>query len=151
MGVGKKGEELAKELFLANYNCAQSTLAGILSSRNREYKDRIKLAGAFGAGIAQQGLTCGAVTGALMAFGLLVPPGDDLATWKKQVADLSKEYIKEFKDRFKALDCSVLAGCDMTDAAVRKSFHDGGGRDRICTPMVMAGTAIALEVMRRHR
>lgn len=151
MGVGKKGEELAKELFQANYNCAQSTLAGILSAKGREYKDRIRLAGAFGAGIAQQGLTCGAVTGGLMAFGLLVPLGEDMGAWKKQFADLSKEYIREFKDRFGALDCSKLAGCDMSDAAVRKTFHDSGGRDRICTPMVMAGTEIALEILRRRR
>lgn len=151
MPIENKGKELGKDLFLANYNCAQSTLAGILSEFNRGYEQRIELAGAFGAGIAQQGLMCGAITGALMAFGVLIPMGDDIGAWKKEVADISKEYMKEFEGRFGNLNCSELAGCDMRDATNRKVFHDEGGRDRICTPMVMAGVEIAAEVLRKHR
>jgi C_GCAxxG_C_C family probable redox protein len=147
----KKGPELSHELFMANYNCAQSTLAGILSSKNREYGSRMKLAGAFGAGIAQQGLMCGAVTGALMAFGDLIPMEGDIVSWKKEVADVSKAYIKLFQERFGELNCSILASCDMSDAVERKVFHDNGGRDRICVPMVIAGTEMALELIRSRK
>lgn len=145
-----KGPELARELFLANYNCAQATLGGVLCGMGRSYKERIKSAGAFGAGIAQQGLTCGAVTGALMAFGLLIPQTGSIGAWKQEVADISKEFIKAFEDKFGKLDCNCLAGCDMTDAAVRKTFHDEGGRDRICTPMVEWGAGKAIELLRRR-
>ncbi|HOG53632.1 MAG TPA: C-GCAxxG-C-C family (seleno)protein, partial [Bacillota bacterium] len=79
---------MGRELFLANYNCAQSTLAGVLSEFNRAYEQRIRLAGAFGAGIAQQGLMCGAVTGALMAFGVMVPMGSDIGRWKQEQTPL---------------------------------------------------------------
>ena len=151
MPAEKKGKDLGRELFLANYNCAQSTLAGILSEFNRGYKERVKLAGAFGAGIAQQGLMCGAVTGALMAIGVMVPMGSDIGKWNQEVADISKDYIREFEKRFGHLNCSELAGCDMRDASNRKVFHDEGGRDRICTPMVMEGVELASEIIRKRR
>ena len=144
---GKMGPELAEELFLANYNCAQSTLAGILSAKGRSYEDRIRMAGAFGAGIAQTGGMCGAITGALMAFGYLTPMRGDIGAWKAEVAKVSKEYMARFASEFSDTTCNALSGCDMTVAANRKQFHDGGGRDRICTPMVKRGVEIALEIL----
>ncbi len=147
---GKIGPELAEELFLANYNCAQSTLAGILSARGRPYKERIRIAGAFGAGIAQTGGMCGAITGALMAFGYLIPMKGDIGAWKAEVAEVSKEYIARFASEFSDTACNDLSGCDMTVAANRKQFHDEGGRDRICTPMVKKGVEIALAMLGRR-
>lgn len=144
---GKIGPELAEELFLANYNCAQSTLAGILSAKGRAYEDRIRIAGAFGAGIAQTGGMCGAITGALMAFGYLIPMKGDIGAWKAEVAKTSKAYIARFESEFSGMTCNTLSGCDMTVAANRKQFHDEGGRDRICTPMVRKGVEIALELL----
>lgn len=147
----KTGPGLAEELFLANYNCAQSTLAGILSAKGRSYEDRMRLACAFGAGIAQTGKLCGAVTGALMAFGYLIPQKGDIGAWKAEVAKVSRDYIARFASEFSETECSALAGCDMTVAANRKQFHDGGGRDRICTPMVRRGVEIALEMLESRR
>lgn len=148
---GNSGAQLAEELFLANYNCAQSTLAGILSANGRSYKERIRLAGAFGAGIAQTGGMCGAITGALMAFGYLIPQKGDIGSWKAEVAKVSKEYMARFASEFTDTNCSALSGCDMTVAANRKAFHDGGGRDRVCTPMVKRGVEIALELLGSRR
>lgn len=147
----KRGPELAEQMFLANYNCAQSTLAGVLSAKGRAYEDRVRLAGAFGAGIAQTGGMCGAITGVLMAFGLLIQQKEDIGAWKAEVADISKEYIRRFSSEFSETNCSALAGCDMTVAANRKAFHDEGGRDRICTPMVKIGVEIALEILKTRK
>lgn len=146
-----KGPELAGELFNANYNCAQSTLAGILSAKGMSYEDRIRLAGAFGAGIAQTGGMCGALTGALMAFGLLIRPGEDIAAWKAEVAGVSREHIRNFECRYGDTSCSALAGCDMSDASSRQSFHDDGGRERVCAPMVKGSVEMALGLLKGRR
>lgn len=145
------GPILAEELFLANYNCAQSTLAGILSARGRAYEDRIRLAGAFGAGIAQTGGLCGALTGAFMAFGLLIPMKGDIGAWKAEVASVSKEFMARYKSQFGETTCSRLAGCDMTSESNRKLFHDEGGRDRICTPMVKRSVEMALSLLEERK
>jgi len=146
-----KGPRLAEELFLANYNCAQSTLAGILSAKGRAYADRIELAGAFGGGIAQTGGLCGALTGAFMAFGVLIPMKDDIGAWKAEVASVSKEFMARFAKQFADTACSQLAGCDMTLGSNRKVFHDEGGRDRICTPMVKKSVEMALLLLKERK
>jgi len=146
-----RGSKLAEELFLANYNCAQSTLAGILSAKGRAYADKMLLAGAFGGGIAQTGGLCGALTGAFMAFGLLIPMKEDIGAWKAEVASVSKEFMARFIAQFGDTACSKLAGCDMTLESNRKVFHDEGGRDRICTPMVKRSVEMALLLIEERK
>ncbi len=62
-------QKLANEKFLNGCNCAQATLSALAADKLDE-KTLQLIASAFGGGIAQQGKTCGAVTGALMALGL---------------------------------------------------------------------------------
>lgn len=126
-------------------------MAGILSASGRAYNDRMRLAGAFGGGIAQTGGFCGALTGAFMAFGLLIPMKDDIGAWKSEVATVSKEFMARFKAQFEDTACSMLAGCDMTVESNRKVFHDEGGRDRICTPMVKRSVEMALLLLKERK
>lgn len=122
-----------------------------MSAKGRAYAGRIKLAGAFGGGIAQTGGLCGALTGAFMAFGLLIPMKDDIGAWKAEVALVSKEFMARFAAQFGDTACSRLAGCDMTVESNRKVFHDEGGRDRICTPMVKRSVEMALLFLKERK
>jgi C_GCAxxG_C_C family probable redox protein len=85
----------------------------------------LRIAGAFGAGIARTGETCGAVTGALMVLGLkhakLRPDDDDS---RELSYALAQEFMDAFRERNGSLLCRDLLGVDVSTpeglAAVRK-------------------------------
>ncbi len=60
--------EYAKELFKIGPNCAECVLKAMIASKITELSDRdVRLATGFGGGIGRYGLTCGALTGAVIA------------------------------------------------------------------------------------
>jgi C_GCAxxG_C_C family probable redox protein len=102
-------------LFKKGFNCAQSLLAVYGNELGIEYETALKLASTFGGGIAKQGDTCGAVTGALMVIGLKFGTTDvnnREASSKTYV--LSREFIKRFQNRHNTTTCRDLLGFDMS-------------------------------------
>ncbi len=85
----------------------------------------LRAAGAFGAGMARRGETCGAVTGALMVIGLkhakMRLDDDD---YRELSYALAQEFMDAFRDRNKSLQCRELLGVDVSTpegmAAVRE-------------------------------
>jgi C_GCAxxG_C_C family probable redox protein len=84
-----------------------------------------KVAGAFGAGMARSGETCGCVTGALMVIGLKYGKTrkDDDDSRERTYA-LAQEFMDAFQDRNRSLLCRELLGADVSTpegiAAVRE-------------------------------
>jgi C_GCAxxG_C_C family probable redox protein len=78
--------EIALDFFKNNFNCSQSVLCAFAPDLGISRESSMKIASAFGAGIGRRQLTCGAVTGALMALSLKYGKGlvDDDSK-KKQV------------------------------------------------------------------
>jgi C_GCAxxG_C_C family probable redox protein len=71
-----------------------------------------QIATAFGGGIAHLGLTCGAVTGALMVIGLRHGGFGD----KKQATYLLvEEFVNRFNDLHGSINCTDLIGYDLGD------------------------------------
>lgn len=75
----------------------------------------LRMAGAFGAGMARTGETCGAVTGALMVLGLkhakLRLDDDDS---RELCYALAQEFMDAFRERNKSLLCRELLGVDVS-------------------------------------
>ena len=85
----------------------------------------LRVAGAFGAGMARTGETCGAVTGALMVIGLnyaKTRKGDDDS--RERAYALAQEFMDAFRERNRSLLCRELLGVDVSSpegvAAVRE-------------------------------
>lgn len=75
----------------------------------------LRAAGAFGAGMARTGGTCGAVTGALMVIGLKhakMRTGDDDS--RERCYALSQEFMDAFKEKHGSLLCRELLGVDVS-------------------------------------
>lgn len=70
-----------------------------------------KVACAFGGGISHMGLTCGAVTGALMVIGL---KHGGIQEAKEQTYRVAKEFSSRFSDLHGSLDCTELVGYDLS-------------------------------------
>lgn len=84
----------AGALFDGGYNCAQAVLQ---AATGRDDAELLAMAGAFGGGIGRSGCLCGAVTGGVMALGLL---GE---------GERNGELVEAFRREFKTTCCRGLS------------------------------------------
>ena len=98
-------------------NCCQTVLLtyGIPGDEDMDEKTMLRIATAFGSGVAEQGEVCGAVTGAIMAIGMrhgMTRIGDSEAAIKAY--DLAGKFIEKFKERNGSIRCKELLGYDIS-------------------------------------
>ncbi|HQI81546.1 MAG TPA: C-GCAxxG-C-C family protein [Deltaproteobacteria bacterium] len=72
----------------------------------------VQVSTAFGGGMAHLGLTCGAVTGALMVLGLR---HGGTGGQKQATYGLATEFVKRFREAHGSINCTELIGYDLSD------------------------------------
>jgi C_GCAxxG_C_C family probable redox protein len=104
--------EHAFHLFSEKYSCAQSVLMAFSGDYGMDPVTASKVACAFGGGISHMGLTCGAVTGALMVIGLKYGGGPET---KENTYKMAGEFMKRFLSIHSSINCTELIGYDLSD------------------------------------
>lgn len=100
--------------FKEGFNCSQSVLSAYSKLFGLNHEVALKIAQAFGGGMARMGKTCGAVTGAFMVIGLKhgkVQAEDEEA--KEKTYDIVREFVKRFKSLHDSIMCKDLLGYDL--------------------------------------
>ena len=108
----------------------------------------LRVAGAFGGGMARMGETCGAVTGAFMAIGLKygkAKAGDEGA--RERTYELAREFVTRFKARHGSIRCRELLGYDLSSPEEREAARQRGLFDTLCTRLVQDATEIVEEIL----
>lgn len=116
--------------FMSGRNCAQCVLGAFADEGGYDIDETDRIASGFGGGM-MMGQTCGAVTGALMAIGML---GGD----KEKCA----EFEAKFKERFGSCVCFELLG-NKTTAEAKES----GKMMEVCPGFVTGAIEIVREIM----
>jgi C_GCAxxG_C_C family probable redox protein len=109
-----EGREKALSCFKEGFNCCQSILSGYGPGLGLGREMALKVAAAFGGGIAGTGETCGVVTGALMVIGLklgMTDPVDQAA--KARTRESAQAFIREFVGVCGSVKCRELLQCDI--------------------------------------
>lgn len=141
--------EAAARYFDAGQNCAESVLRVFADDLGRP--DLVRLATGFGGGLGRLGDQCGALSGAVMAVGLLLgrdQPGDDDA--KERCYAAVREVVRRFEAACGHRDCRDLTGVDLTTDAGRARMHDEGLTVTVCRQCVRAAASSAAEVLAGH-
>lgn len=101
--------EKAIALHLEGYNCAQSVLAAFEDAAGADRKLLLRAASDLGGGISGTHGTCGAVTGMLIALGMIrgYDEAGDLGT-KKRLYGEGQELIARFNELFGTTNCHEL-------------------------------------------
>jgi len=99
-------------LFEQGYSCSQSLLTAFADQLDVSEDIALKIASPFGGGIARQGETCGAVTGALMVLGLKF--GSSTTNNKEAVYHISQEFINRFAAVNGTIKCKELIKFDLS-------------------------------------
>ena len=111
--------ELAKNLFeRPNTNCAQAVLCAFREETGINDETAMKIATGFAGGLKDLE-ACGAVTGAIMALGLIAgQTSDNDTTAKQKASDLTIEFNNRFKEKYGSIVCRDLKDRDICAALV---------------------------------
>jgi len=109
----------------------------------------LKVAGAFGAGMARTGNTCGAVTGGLMVVGLKhakTRQGDDDS--RELAYALAQEFMDAFRERNRTIICRELLGVDVSTPEGMAAVREKDLFAAICPKFVRDAAEILEEMLK---
>jgi C_GCAxxG_C_C family probable redox protein len=119
-----------RELFLDDghvHGCAESAFVALKRAFGLPDPDDASPAMALNGGIAYTGATCGAITGAALALGMLAERRlDDHRAAKRAARLLTVELMRRFEEEFGATTCKALTGADLSTEEGHQAFIDGG-------------------------
>jgi C_GCAxxG_C_C family probable redox protein len=140
-------EEVAargRELFDGSLYCAESVLQVVAEQQGISSPLIPRIATGFCSGLARTGGPCGAVTGAVMAMGLL--SGRDGGTEEVLPCyEAVQRFLDRFQERFGAISCPGLIGVDLGTPEGRAAFEQQGLHDR-CRGFVEGAASMVIEV-----
>jgi C_GCAxxG_C_C family probable redox protein len=107
--------EHAVQQFKAGANCSQAVFGEYAEEHGVDSASALKIACGFGGGMGRLGGTCGAVTGAIMAIGVVACDADSCGPiTKSSVYALVRSFVAEFEARHATTSCRELLGCDIS-------------------------------------
>ena len=135
----------AVHYFNEGFNCSQAVLAPFAVSSGLSEETALKLTSNFGGGM-NEGETCGAVTGALMAIGLKYgrSEADDIQA-KEIAAGLASEFKKRFIARYGSLKCKKLLKYDITTE--KEKILEKDLFNTLCPEFVKSAESILKEIL----
>ncbi|RLG87574.1 MAG: hypothetical protein DRO15_04815 [Thermoprotei archaeon] len=127
------------------YNCCESVLLTLAEYLGIKSDLIPRIATGIGAGFSLNGLTCGAISGAVIAIGLKHGRKNNYenprTTWLKV-----NEFIEAFKKKWGALTCRKLTGLNLkTKEGMRKYLESV--HDYACTERVKFAVKKAIEIL----
>lgn len=93
-------------------NCSQAILLTYGKQYGIDRNTAVRVARAFGGGMARMCETCGAVTGAYMVIGLKYDDEDEKSA-KEATYRLAREFARRFKEKHGTINCKELTNCDL--------------------------------------
>ena len=129
--------EIALASFSEGFSCSQAVLSAFAPDLDLERQAALRLASAFGGGMARMGQTCGSVTVALMVIGLKHGhvAAEDKAAKEKTYA-LVREFVDQFRAHNSSLLCRELLGCDIGTPEGMQLFREKGLNTLVCSRLV---------------
>jgi C_GCAxxG_C_C family probable redox protein len=140
--------QYASGSFKQGFSCSQAVFSAFSELFGLEVHQALKISQPFGGGIARMGLTCGAVTGALLVIGLKygrTQPEDEQA--REKTYALAHDFIREFKARHATIVCRELIDVDLGTAEGHKQAVEQGIFKNLCAGFVQDAVEILEQVL----
>jgi C_GCAxxG_C_C family probable redox protein len=138
--------ETAVQRFQNGHSCSQAVFTALAEPMGLDYETALKVATGFGGGMGRMGATCGAVTGALMAFGLRCGGVESEA--KDRTNRLVNRFAERFRERHQSLECRDLIGCDLSTEEGRAQSRAKDTHNTVCVGLVRDAMEIAEELLK---
>lgn len=119
-----KRSEKAKALFMQGYNCTQSVLGAFCDTMGMDFDTTMKLASAFGGGIARMRHICGCCSAMFMVTGMVRGYTVHEAKVKSEHYAFVQSMAREFERRNGSLICRELLD---SRSKFSKTIDNGSG------------------------
>jgi C_GCAxxG_C_C family probable redox protein len=133
-----KTAEKAVRLFDSGYNYAESVLLSLSEEFNQKTTIIPRIATGFGAGIGRSGQICGALSGTVMAIGLV--KGCDKGKEEKEKRNAAYEsvleMVKTFEKEFGSSQCRTLTQCNFQTEKGREKYSKQQHRKKLCPQLI---------------
>jgi C_GCAxxG_C_C family probable redox protein len=141
--------KVAEERFAQGFSCAQAVFSAVADARGLPTETSLRVASAFGGGIARRGEVCGAVTGAMMAIGWGCGHSTSDDASKERTYAVSNELLARFAAAHGSLRCRDLVGHDIGDPAGRAAAKESGVFKSLCPVLVREAAEWAEDAIRQ--
>ena len=121
--------QAAEDSFNAGLYCAESVLLAIARAEGIHSELVPKIATGFCGGMSRTCGPCGALTGGVMALGLVFGRNDAKEAAQACYEPIQK-LVRDFEREFGARDCHELLGCDLGTPEGQLAFRMNGLRER---------------------
>lgn len=137
----------AAELFgTSGLLCAEGVLQALCERYGRAGEFAPRMASGFCAGVSRTGGMCGALSGAIMAIGLLHGRDNGQGSLDTVYA-MVQELLAGFEARFGNLTCAGLTGVDFRTAEGQRSFRERNLKQNLCIPIASTAAEMAQRML----
>ncbi len=100
-----------------------------------------QLATGLGSGMSRRGFVCGALTGGILAAGMVTSlqrgsTREDRKGLREETYSRVQDLARRFEARFGTVNCSDMTGCDFLTPEGQADFKAKGLMDSVCRPAV---------------
>jgi C_GCAxxG_C_C family probable redox protein len=134
--------------FKRGFSCSQAVLSAFSELLGLDREKALKIAQPFGGGMARMGLTCGAVTGAMLTIGLKhgrTRPDDEEA--KERTYELVHELHRRFRARHGSVVCRELIGVDLNSPEGHRLGAERGVFENLCPKFIADSVEILEQIL----
>ncbi|MFH1034836.1 MAG: C-GCAxxG-C-C family protein [Pseudomonadota bacterium] len=137
----------ARAMFGPQHSCAQAIVASFGPGLGLDEALALRLSRGLGMGMAQ-GLTCGAVSGALLVLGLAQGPRQDQEREPRYACyEAVENFCQRFQDIHGSIACRDLLGVDLGTPQGRQAAQEGGLFMSRCPGLVESAGLILEEML----
>ena len=109
-----------------------------------------KIATCFGGGIGNTGDVCGAVTGAVMAIGLIRKQSTSLEEWMETAA-VAKTFCQRFSEEMGTIKCKELTKLDFSMEDGLEQMMNSEVAMMVCFPAVATAFQITMDLLKSEQ
>jgi len=136
----------AMEIMKQGHGCAESVLLAVCQEYDIESDVIPRIASCFAGGIGNSGSVCGAVTGAVMAIGVIADQGDSMDDYMEKML-LVQEFRQRFEQAMNTINCHEMTGADLTTPEGINAFIQSDIPQKVCFPAVGLAFDIVMEIL----
>lgn len=137
----------AMELIEQGCNCSQAILAAFGGPYGVDEAAARDLARAFGGGMGRHGLTCGAITGAVMVLGLAGRDQKDEGQRRRVSFGLVRELMAGFQALHGTVACKELLGVDLSTDEGARQFVERELFANLCPAFIRDAAQLLTEIL----
>ena len=145
METNRATEHMAK-----GYVCSESVLLAVCEEFGVKVDDKVipRIGRLFAGGIGRTGSVCRAVSGGVMALGLMIDPGETMDQALKAMK-VGEEFRHRFESEMGSINCRDLTGLDLTTPEGMRGIMEPETMQNVCFPAVATAYRIVVDLLRK--